>query len=79
MLPSLIAGCSSICMGKRPCSIVVLGSPSFVGVGCAPLNGMGLVDSVIGAESSSSSMIGLMLSVSGGTGRVEVECVTTGA
>ena len=78
-LTSLIVGRLSMDTGRGPCSVVVLGSPSITGVVCAPSKGMVVVVSVIGAESPSSTMIGLRSSVSGGTGRVEVEYVTTGA
>jgi len=58
--------------GAGSCSVAGVGFPSIAGVECVPVTGMGLV-------ASSSSMIGLKSPVSGGTGWVEVEYVTTGA
>jgi len=65
--------------GVGSSSVVGGGSLSVTGVWCAPVKGVGLAASVIGAGSASSSMVGLKSSVSGGTRRVEVERVTTGA
>ena len=84
-LPGLMVEASSMGMRVSPgagagsCSVVGGESLSVAGVWSAPVKGMGLAASAIGAESASSSMVGLKSTVSGGTGRVEVECVTTGA